>query len=153
VTAKEVPASPAVTLVVRRTVNASPERLFEAWTTPAELKSWWGPGAVTCVDPDIDLRVGGRYRIGNQFPDGKVLWIVGEYEVVDPPHKLVYTWRLESQPEEASERVTVSFEPRGVGATEVIVVHERIPDTSTRERHEQGWIGCLDGLVEYLHGT
>ncbi len=37
-----------------------------------------------------------------------------------------------------------------VGATEVIVVHERIADALTRDLHEQGWTGCLDGLEEYL---
>jgi len=137
-----------LTLVVRRTIRATAEQLFEAWTQPDHLKNWWGPGNVKCVDAAVDLRVGGAYRIGNQFPDGKVLWIAGEFELVDPPHKIVYTWRVETESQEF-ERVTVQFEPRD-GATEVIVVHERIPDTARRDSHEGGWQGCLDGLAEYL---
>ena len=150
--ANERPDSPGVTLVVRRTIRATPERLYAAWTTPEELKSWWGPAGVTCIDADIEFRVGGQIRIGNQLPDGTVMWIVGKFEVLEPPRKLVYSWRIDSDPVEANERVTVSFEPRGTGATEVLVVHERIPDLSTRDMHEQGWTGCLDGLVEYLSG-
>jgi uncharacterized protein YndB with AHSA1/START domain len=99
----------------------------------------------------VDLRVGGRYRIANRFPDGRTIWIVGEFEVVAPPHKLVYTWRLDPGPER-TERVTVSFEPHDDG-TEVVVVHERIPDKASREQHEQGWFGSLNGLAEYLRGA
>ena len=143
--------SQVVPLVIRRTIRATPERLFEAWTYPTQLKQWWGPEGVTCISAEIDLRIGGRYRIGNQLPDGSVVWIVGEFQVIEPPHRLTYTWQIEesSQP---SELVTVRFEPRH-GATEVIITHTSIPDRTTRERHEQGWLGCLNGLAEYLGGS
>jgi hypothetical protein len=45
--------------------------------------------------------------------------------------------------------VTVRFEPRD-GGTEVIVVHERIASAAARATHEQGWIGCFDGLVDFF---
>jgi uncharacterized protein YndB with AHSA1/START domain len=57
-------------LVVRRTINATARRLFEAWTRPEQLRSWWGPRPVRCVDAQVDLRVGGRYRIVNEIPNG-----------------------------------------------------------------------------------
>jgi uncharacterized protein YndB with AHSA1/START domain len=153
-TGRDIPAAPeagTARLVVRRVVHAAPARVFEAWTEPAHLRKWWGPGAVVCVDAEVDLRVGGRYRIANRFPDGRVVWIVGEFERVVPPRELVYTWRLEETESAGFERVTVRFEPRD-GATEVIVVHERIPDATIRDLHEHGWNGCLDGLAEYLAG-
>jgi uncharacterized protein YndB with AHSA1/START domain len=101
------------------------------------------------MEAEVDLRIGGRYRIGNKLPDGTILWISGEFQVIEPPHKLVYTWRIgpESQP---AELVTVSFEPRPASATEVIVVHERIPNKAARDTHEHGWFGCLNGLAKYL---
>jgi uncharacterized protein YndB with AHSA1/START domain len=142
------PSFEMVVLVVRKTIQATPERLFQAWTEPAQLQQWWGPEGVKCIDPEVDLRVGGRYRIGNQLPDGKVLWIAGEFEVIEPPHKLTYTWQLEGN-SNAFERVTVRFEPRGE-ATEVIVTHEHIPNETLRDQHQLGWLGCLDGLAEYL---
>jgi uncharacterized protein YndB with AHSA1/START domain len=141
--------SQASNLAVRKIIQATPEKLFTAWTQPEQLKRWWGPASVICVDAEVDLRIGGRYRIGNKLPDGTILWITGEFQVIEPPHKLVYTWRIgpESQP---AELVTVFFESRPAGATEVIVVHERIPDKTARDTHEQGWVGCLDGLAKYL---
>jgi uncharacterized protein YndB with AHSA1/START domain len=135
-------------LIVRRSIRASPERLFDAWTQPKHLKQWWGPKSVECVDAEVDLRVGGSYRIANQFPDGKILWINGEFEIIERPHRLVYTWRV-SEAKTAAERVTVTFAALGE-ETEVIVVHERIPTEAMRDMHEQGWAGCLDGLVDYL---
>lgn len=141
--------STTVTLVVRKTIRATAERLFEAWTQPAQLRRWWGPEAVVCTDAEVDLRVGGRYRIANQFPDGKILWIAGKFEAIERPRKLVYTWGLEPETDR-SERVTVAFVPRG-DATEVIVTHERIRNAAIRDMHEQGWRGCLDGLAEYLN--
>jgi uncharacterized protein YndB with AHSA1/START domain len=144
------PQPEMTTLVVRKTIRATPERLFEAWTDPAQLRGWWGPEGVNCIDAEVDLRVGGRYRIGNQLPDGKILWIVGEFEAVERPHRLSYTWQIEGSAG-ASERVTVRFEPYG-SATEVVVTHERIPDETVRKQHEYGWRGCLEGLAEYLGG-
>jgi uncharacterized protein YndB with AHSA1/START domain len=138
-------------LLVRRSIRASPERIFDAWTQPEHLKRWWGPESVECIEAEVDLRVGGQYRIANQFPDGKVLWISGEFETVERPHRLVYTWRV-GDIAGAAERVTVTFEARGE-TTEVIVAHERIPTESMRDLHEQGWVGCLDGLVDYLRGA
>jgi uncharacterized protein YndB with AHSA1/START domain len=137
-----------VTLVVRKTIRASAERLYTAWTDPTQVKRWWGPRGVQCTAAEIDLRIGGRYRIANQFPDGKILWITETFESIEAPHKLVYTWQLEAQTD-TFERVTVQFEPRG-DETEVIVTHELIPNETLRDMHQQGWIGCLDGLASYL---
>jgi uncharacterized protein YndB with AHSA1/START domain len=103
---------------------------------------------VTCSDAEVDLRTGGRYRIVNLLPDGRMVTIHGEFRLVQPPRKLVYTWRMSDDAGESS-LVTVSFEPRG-NDTEVIVVHEDIPSEPVRESHEQGWRGCLDGLEGYL---
>ena len=142
-----LPGKLSATLVVRRRINATAEKLFAAWTQPALLVRWWGPQGVACPAAEIDLRVGGAYRIANQFPDGTVVWIAGIFEVIEPPHRLTYTWRLESQ-KGTEERVTVCFEGGGA-STEVVVTHERIPSEAARTSHERGWTGCLDSLLRY----
>ncbi len=53
------------------------------------------------------------------------------------------------EPSEVSERVTVRFEGRDE-VTDVIVVHERIADPTARDKHEQGWRDCLDGLEAFV---
>jgi uncharacterized protein YndB with AHSA1/START domain len=131
-----------IALVARRVVRAEPAFVFGAWTQPEQLRAWWGPRPVTCSEAEVDLRVSGVYRIANLLPDGRTIVIFGEFRVVDAPHKLVYTWQSDDAPGEVS-LVTVRFEASG-GNTEVVVVHEDIPNETLRQSHEQGWIGCLD---------
>ncbi|HEY3743875.1 MAG TPA: SRPBCC domain-containing protein [Bryobacteraceae bacterium] len=138
-----------MTLVVRRTIRASQQRLFDAWTQPELLLKWWGPRPVRCVGAEIDLRTGGAYRIDNEFPDGTILSIRGTFEVVEPPRRLIYSWRA-GEEAQSLERVTVQFEATDAGMTEVIVTHERIPGRTLLERHKMGWEGCLDGLAAYI---
>jgi len=140
-----------LSLIVRRTIAAPAARLFAVWTEPEHLKKWWGPGAVTCPEAEVDLRVGGRYRIANLTPAGEVVWITGEFEVVEPPRRLVYSWNIDEGGRPApTSRVTVRFEQRGERLTEVVVVHERIAAAPLRASHEKGWSGCLEGLAQYL---
>jgi uncharacterized protein YndB with AHSA1/START domain len=139
--------SEGIALVVRRTIHASAERLFEAWTRPEHLRVWWGPRPVTCSGAEVDLRVGGRYSIANALPDGSTLIIDGEFREIEAPRKLVYTWRMAGTAE--ASLVTVRFETRGE-ATEVIIVHENVPSVAVRDSHAKGWDGCLDGLAELL---
>ncbi len=138
----------SVDLTVRRHISAPPEAVFRLWTEADLLKKWWGPPGVTCTDAEIDLQVGGRYRIANLLPSGVTIWIHGHYEVIDRPALLRYTWALglDSTP---NERVTVSFLPTETG-TEVVIFHENAPDIPTREGHRTGWEGCLDGLVNVV---
>jgi uncharacterized protein YndB with AHSA1/START domain len=140
--------SDAVALIVRRTIRAPANRVFDAWTQPEHLRAWWGPRPVTCSGAEVDLRVGGRYSIANALPDGKTVIIEGEFREIERPHKLVYTWRMGQGAEETS-LVTVRFEVRGE-ATEVVIVHENVVNPTARESHEQGWIGCLDGLESFF---
>ena len=139
---------PDAALVVSRVIRASPQRIFEAWTTPEQLLQWWGPQGVTCEHAQLDLRVGGRFSLGNRLPDGGLVVIEGEFLLIERPGKLVYTWST-SPDAPRHERVTVAFEPHALG-TEVTVLHERIPDRPTRDAHEHGWLGCLDGLEAML---
>jgi uncharacterized protein YndB with AHSA1/START domain len=137
-----------ITLIVRRTIRASADRIFDAWTQPEHLRAWWGPRPVTCSGAEVDLRVGGRYRIDNAIPDGSSVIIEGEFREIDRPRKLVYTWRMGRDTRETS-LVTVRFEERGT-ATEVVIVHEQVPTEAARESHDKGWNGCLDGLSAFL---
>lgn len=138
-------------LQLRRLIPASPERVFHAWTNPDELQKWWGPKDVRCVSAEVELREGGQYRIANELPDGQILWIRGEFNVIEKPRLLTYTW-IVGTANPTTERVSVRFEPHEIG-TEVILTHELIITTALRDQHQQGWAGCMDGLHNYLLGS
>ena len=132
-------------LEVRRTFAASPQRVFDAWTRPEALKSWAAPGAMTAPVVEVDLRVGGGYRIHMSAPDGKEHRVIGVYREVDPPRRLVYTWTWETNPDVTDSIVTVEFHDRGT-STEVVLRHEKLPSAESRDRHTVGWEGCFDKL-------
>jgi len=139
-----------VTLRLRRTFQASRERVFRAWTTPEEMKQWKAPGAMITPVAEVDLRPGGTYRIHMQAPDGTLHRLVGVYRVVEPPSRLVYTWRWEDDRDNPHEMlVTVEFLDRGT-ATEVVLTHDLFPTEEARNRHEAGWSACFDKLARVV---
>ena len=138
-----------VTLRLTRSFAAPREKVFRAWTDPEALKQWAAPGDLTTPLAEVDLRVGGRYRIHMRTPDGTAHKVTGVYQTVDPPRRLVYTWFWENKPEQGDTLVTVEFHERG-SATEVTLTHERFPSGDVRDRHEQGWMGCLEKLGALL---
>ncbi len=135
-------------LLLQREIRATIGAVFEAWTQAEVLAAWWGPDGVTCVGAEVDLRVGGAYRIGNLVPSGETVWISGEYLEIDPPHRLVFSWRMEGSAEQS--QVTVGLSERANGTTRVVVVHEHIASPEVAAEHERGWNGCLDGLVRHF---
>lgn len=132
-------------LTVRRSFAAAPDRVFRAWTTPAEVKKWHSPGEVELAE--IDLRVGGRHRIHMRSPDGALHKVGGAYRVVEPPRKVVYTWQWEGDPVETL--VTVEFVAKDSG-TEFVLTHADLPSADARQHHEQGWIALIDKFAKVV---
>jgi len=132
-------------VIVRRTIAASAEDLFDAWLDPEALAIWMRPGAILNTQATIDARVGGRYEIlmrseASSYPTK------GEYVVIDRPRRLVFTWGPESGAFDSV--VTVEFLPAG-DRTEVVLTHEKLPD-DMREPHRNGWTGGIERLEEFM---
>jgi uncharacterized protein YndB with AHSA1/START domain len=136
---------------LRRTFPVSRERIFAAWTDPAEARQWFGPEGCRIRDFQMDARVGGKYVISIDQDDGEVWQVMGEFREVVRPEKLIYTWRWADDPawEGIESVITVEFTEQGSG-TEVHLVHERFPSEESRNNHEKGWPGVLDKLERYL---
>ncbi len=132
-------------LSVKRIIRATPEAVFAAWTQPELLRTWWRceSGWTTPV-AEMDLKVGGKYRLGMQDPDKDDVYVVhGEFLDVVPPRKLVYTWEWESPTEHPGQsRVTVEFND-GAGGTELVITHEGFETESAADGHNIGWNACL----------
>lgn len=130
------------TLEIRRTIRAARQRVFDAWTTPDEMKKWSAPGPMVNSLAEVDLRVGGTYRIRMRGPDGAEHQAAGVYREVDPPKKLVYTWQWESEADADVTLVTVEFIELGE-RTEVVLRHAGFSTETKRDSHENGWLGCM----------
>lgn len=136
-------------LQLRRTFNASPERLFEAWTTPEILMKFLGPGEVEVTGIKADPRVGGEYSITFRDSDGDVMVVGGTYRELVPSQRIVCTWAWEEDdPKLAKETLlTLEFLPRGA-RTELVLTHENFRDETQRNNHQNGWTQILDKLQQ-----
>lgn len=141
--------SPDTTTSLRMTrlVPADPGAVFAAWTELERMKRWMCPEGGVVAEAEADPSVGGRYRIVMRFEDAEHV-ATGTYRVVEPPRRLAFTWGWEG--EDASvgpgeSLVTVEFHDRE-GATEVELVHERLPSAESRDSHEEGWTSSLTRL-------
>jgi uncharacterized protein YndB with AHSA1/START domain len=134
-------------LVLTRTLPAPPERVFKAWTDPEALTRWWVPvPGMSCPEAEVDLRVGGRYRITMRNTKGELLYVGGVYREVTPPTRLVYTWSWNGSSDDGVETVvTVEFRAAG-DRTELVLTHDGFPDQARCDGHERGWTGCLGHL-------
>jgi uncharacterized protein YndB with AHSA1/START domain len=135
-------------LTIKRRFNASPEKVFAAWTDPEKVKHWMGPAAVEVISAESDPRTGGRYRWLMKTPDGEQHDVSGVYREVVANEKLVFTWAWKSTPERES-LVTITLKKDGEG-TLLTLMHEQFFDQDARDRHNQGWTGSLDKLAAYL---
>jgi uncharacterized protein YndB with AHSA1/START domain len=140
---------PDTSLTIRRTFPVARERVFRAWTDPAALRQWSCPIGFTISTAEVDLRVGGRYRMAMHPPEsGEPSVAYGTYREINPPERLVYTWQWEGG-EMGETLVTVEFRDLG-GETEVVLVHEMFPAADVRDLHNQGWAACLEHLAQAL---
>ncbi len=147
--------APEASLMITRWYPASSQAVYLAWTQPDMLKRWFSPGDdIATPLVEIDLRVGGRYRIGFGTPGEEMNVVGGEYREVRPGRKLIYTWMWEKPNEFAGHDTLVTVEFKEVdGGTELVLTHERIPDDAMREKHAWGWNGSLDRLARVLPGA
>ena len=136
-------------LTLKRRFNAAPEKVYAAWADPQKLVQWFGPGSVEegSVKADIDLRVGGRYRISFNA-NGNYNEVGGVYREVVPNERLVFSWAWHSTPERES-LVTVTLKPDGAG-TLLTLQHEKFFDQAAADGHRNGWTGSLDRLEKVL---
>jgi uncharacterized protein YndB with AHSA1/START domain len=134
-------------LQLSRVIKADVATVFDAWTQPKHLKRWSCPEGMSVADVQVDLKVGGRYRIVMKSPEGQVHTAHGVYRTIERPHKLAYTWAWEEEEDHGIGETLVTVEFNDLGeSTEVVLKHEQFPNAEAKAAHEEGWTSCLNRL-------
>ena len=137
-------------LNLARRYPVAPEKVWRAWTDPEAVKRWWGPGPGEPVAlAELDVRVGGRFRIMFGGPKGPDHEVQGTYLEVVTNRKLVFTWSWPNSTPERESVVTIAFKAVD-GGTELDFRHEQLFDETVRDNHKRGWTGSLDKLEAFL---
>jgi len=141
------------TLFMVHTFDATPERVFAAWTDPAQFMEWFGPKGMTNTHCQLDLRVGGTWELTGEGL-GTARAVSGRYLAIDPPRLLSFTWAWHETgsldtPREHETTVTLQFRPVGK-RTELTLTQLRFRDAEGATRHNWGWTGSFEKLDAFL---
>lgn len=131
-------------------IAAPIERVFRALTTGADVTEWWGsPDTYRTTAWTGDVRPGGRWKAEGVGADGQAFSVEGEYLEVEPPRRLVHTWRA---PWDGNSETRVSFKLDPIeGGTRVTLRHEGFAGRAESCRgHGEGWERVLGWLGKYV---
>jgi uncharacterized protein YndB with AHSA1/START domain len=139
-----------IRLQITRVINAPRERVYAAWTDPAQLKQWFGPETVQTREVIADARAGGEFRWDLINSEGEEMTMRGEYRELRPNKKIVFTWQWPDDPDWEDHVSVVTVElfdaPEG---TELRLIHEQLPSEESRDRHSEGWTSALKKLEAF----
>ena len=130
-------------IVIRRTIAATVDELFDAWLDPESLAQWMHPGTTERSTATVDARVGGAFEVLIPRENGP-LRHYGKYLAIERNRKLVFTWYSHAT-HDTETLVTVEFHVASAG-TEIVLTHERMPDHEAGLNHTQGWTRALELL-------
>jgi uncharacterized protein YndB with AHSA1/START domain len=128
---------------IPRHYAAPPQRVFDAWTKPDNVKAWLAQGKEISIDP----REGGLFYIEMPWQE-RIYPHYGRYLRVEAPHVLEFTWVSEgSQGKESVVQIELTANGKG---TDLVLTHDGLPDEKQAENHKGGWSGFLDQLADRL---
>ena len=115
-----------------RQIAARPDIVFDAITTPRGIAHWWGPDAGPVLIAEMDLRIGGLFKVRFRMLDATEHECSGRILEADGDSRV--EWRLR---------------PTAQG-TELIFTHTQLVDDEAASSHERGWKGSFDKLERYV---
>jgi uncharacterized protein YndB with AHSA1/START domain len=138
-------------IVSEITIEASPERVFDALTNPQERIAWWGGGNAMFKTEamDSDLRVGGKWEMRGMTGE-RPFSVSGEYREVDRPRALAFTWSPSWSPDAAGSLVRFELVDQN-GATLVRITHSGL--TAEAAKAHAGWANILGWLKAHAESS
>jgi uncharacterized protein YndB with AHSA1/START domain len=138
--------------VVERTYDASPDRVFAAWSDPRAKALWFERSD---GEFELDFRVGGWEGHRGMLLDGREYSFRALYQDIVPGRRIVYTYDMLPDGTRISVSVaTAEFKPQRDG-TRLVLTEQRafLDGHEMPARREQGMGSLLDSLGEWLQTT
>jgi uncharacterized protein YndB with AHSA1/START domain len=145
-------------LLITRTFDAPRELVWRAWTDPALITQWWGPGGYSVPFCTLDFRVGGLFHLHMCGPDGMTYPCRGTYQEIVEPERIVYSGEGEEghpcggglPPRSV---VTITFTDQG--RKTLLTLHTLFEsalrlDAANQNGYSMSWGMCLERLGEYI---
>jgi uncharacterized protein YndB with AHSA1/START domain len=135
---------------LHRVLAAPPERVFRAFTNPDALVKWMAPHGFVAKVHEIDVRVGGGYKMSfTNFTTGHSHSFGGKYNEVKPGELLKYTDKFDDPNMPGEMQITISFR-KVICGTELKISQEGIPEMIPAEMCYLGWQQSLMLLTQLV---
>lgn len=151
-------------VLITRLIDASPERLFAAWTDEKQLLQWYAPVGCSIEFDVLESRLRGNFLSCIRVPNGPECWCRGTYLEFDRPKSLVFSMtncdergnildaasagKDDGWPTETI--ITVTFE--AVGRKTRLTLHQTVSEAlATKTGAYSGWLQMLDRLDKLTH--
>lgn len=143
-------------LVLTRLIDATPDKVFRAWTEPALIVQWFAPLPWTTSSAVTDVRPGGSTAITMRSPEGEEFPNPGVYLEIVPNRKIVFTdayisaWTPSEKP--FFTGILTFEEENGKTRYTARAVHWTVEDKEAHEKmgFHEGWGQCADQLNELV---
>lgn len=134
------------TVSLHRVLQASPEKVFRAFSDPAAHSTWLPPYGFVCTIQEMDFKVGGRFKMTFiNFSTGNSHSFGGEYLAIEPDAFIKYSDKFDD-PNLPGEMTTSIWLKKVSCGTELKIVQEGIPDLIPVEMCYLGWQESLDKM-------
>ncbi|RPD38662.1 SRPBCC family protein [Chitinophaga barathri] len=149
---------------IEKTFNASPEKVFSAWTDPEKLMKWYAPDGCTINFKKLDIITGGRFHSCITNPQYGDCWCIGEYKEILPHTKIVFTLINADENGDPANPADIGMDPDWPGETLVTVtfkaengktamqLRQTVPQELAKKTGAyRGWIQMLDNMETMLN--
>lgn len=141
---------PTNSVTLHRVIKASPEKVYRAFTDPNALAFWLPPYGFLCTVHNIDVSVGGIYKMSfTNFSTGNSHSFGGKYLEIKPNEFIKNTDQFDD-PNLPGEMITSVWLKKVLCGTELKVIQEGIPDIIPAEMCYLGWQESLDKLMKLV---
>jgi uncharacterized protein YndB with AHSA1/START domain len=135
------------TVQLHRVIRTTPEKLYRAFTEADAMSRWLPPNGYTCTVHEMDVKVGGHYKMSfRNFTTGNSHSFGGTYVELEPGARLRYTDKFDDPNMPGEMQTTITLKKVLCG-TELTVEQSGIPSMIPTEMCYLGWQESLTHLI------
>jgi uncharacterized protein YndB with AHSA1/START domain len=141
---------PDNSVTLHRVLKTTPQKVYRAFTDANAMSSWLPPYGFLCAVHQMDVRVGGSYKMSfTNFSTGNGHSFGGRYLELKPNELIKYIDKFDDPNLPGEMTTTIWLKKVSVG-TDIKITQEGIPSMIPAEMCYLGWQESLEKLTKLV---